>query len=64
MVEVLVHEMTPLFESIKDGPNGIDHIVENNNLPRGALGVEGGRRVEELELFLEGGLARLCLAEE
>ena len=56
--------MTPLFESIKDGPNGIDHIVENNNLPRGALGVEGGRRVEELELFLEGGLARLCLAEE
>lgn len=54
LVEVLVDEMTPVFESVEDAPDGVDHVVKNNNLPGSALSVERGRRVEELELFLEG----------
>ena len=56
--------MTPLFKSVEDGPDCMDHIIKNNNLPGSALRIERGWRVEELKLFLEGGLARLRLAEQ
>jgi len=42
----------------------MDHVVKNNNLPGSALCIKRSWGVEELELFLEGGLARLSLAEQ
>ena len=53
-----------MFESVKDDPDCMDRIVKNKNLPGGALRVGRSWRVKELELFLEGGLARLCLTEQ
>ena len=64
MVEVLVDEVTPVFESVEDLPDCVNDIVKYNDLPGSAFGVEGGWRMEELELLLEGGLARLSLAEK
>lgn len=64
MVEVLVDEMTPVLESVEDLSDCVNDVVKDNNLPGSTLGVERGRRVEELELFLKGGLARLSLTEE
>ena len=60
----LGNEMTPMFESVEDGSNCMDRIVKNNNLPGGALHIGRSWRVKEWELFLEGGLARLCLTEQ
>ena len=56
--------MAPVFEPIEDFPDRVNYIVEDDNLPGSTLGVKRGWRVEELELFLEGGLARLSLTEE
>lgn len=56
--------MTPVFESVEDGPDCMDHVIKDNNLPGSALCIKRGWGVEELELFLEGGLARLSLAEQ
>ena len=64
LAEVLVDEVTPVFKSVEDGLNCVNHVVEYNNPPGSALRVERGRRVEELKLFLEGGLARLGLTEQ
>lgn len=56
--------MAPVFESVEDGPDCMDHVIKDNNLPGSALCIERGWGVEELELFLKGGLARLSLAEQ
>ena len=64
LVEVLVDEMTPVFEPVEYFPDCVNHVVKDNDLPGSTLGVERGRRVEELELFLEGGFSRLSLAKE
>ena len=56
--------MTPVFESVEDAPDCMNDVVKDNNLPGSAFGVERGRRMEELELFLEGRLARLSLTEK
>ena len=56
--------MTPVFESVEDGSDCVDHVVKNNNLPGSALCIERSWRVKELELFLEGGLSRLRLTEQ
>ena len=56
--------MAPVFETIEDLPDCVNDIVKDNNLPGRTLRVERGWGVEELELLLEGRLARLRLAEK
>lgn len=60
----MVNKVTPVFESVEDAPDCMNDVVKDNNLPGSAFGVERGRRMEELELFLEGRLARLSLTEK
>jgi len=56
--------MTPVFESVEDTPDCMNDVVKDDNLPGSALGVERSWRMKELELFLQGGLARLSLAKK
>lgn len=53
-----------MFEPVEDAPNRVDYVIKYDDLPGSALCVEGGWRMKELELFLEGGLARLSLAKQ